>query len=60
MAEVISSVAQRLGYSELKPGQHVKEFLSGKNTFVSFPTGYGKSYCYACLLWIFDLLKKAN
>ena len=59
VSEVISSVAQRLRYNELKPCQHVavKEFVSKRDLFLSLPTGYGKLFCYTCLPWTFDLLK---
>ena len=45
------------GYS-LKPKQFeaVLTFMSGKDTFVSLPTGYGKSAIYAILPVAFDCL----
>ena len=61
--EVISvaiySTAAPLGYASLKPCQEsaVKAFISGKDIFVSLPTGYGKSFCYYCLPRVFDFLK---
>ena len=53
-----TAISLRLGYRELKPCQEsaVKSFVSGKDVFVSVPTGYGKSFCYSCLPWVFDLL----
>ena len=44
---------QRLGYTKLKDEQlrTVRDVLSGLDTFVSLPTGYGKSLCYAILPW---------
>ena len=58
VSAVINSVAFRLEYPELKPFQEsaVKSFVSGKDVFVSLPTGYGKSFCYSCLPWVFDAL----
>ena len=50
---VIQFSLEKLGYSELKAEQErvVKEFLSGKDVFGALPTGYGKSLCYAVLLY---------
>ena len=55
----IYSTAARLGYASLKPCQEnpVKTFISGRGIFVSPPTGYGRSFCYYCLPWVFDFLK---
>lgn len=37
--------------------QVISEFVSGKDVFVSLPTGYGKSLCYALLPLVFDFLR---
>ncbi|KAL5481472.1 hypothetical protein EMCRGX_G021638 [Ephydatia muelleri] len=53
---------QRLGYEKLKDEQlrTVTDVLSGHDTFVSLPTGYGKSLCYAILPWAFDELRNTE
>ena len=53
---------QRLGYTKLKDEQFrtVRDVLSGLDTFVSLPTGYGKSLCYAILPWAFDELRNTE
>ena len=53
-----------LGYTKLKDVQlnlrTVRDVLSGLDTFVSLPTGYGKSLCYAILPWAFDELRNTK
>lgn len=58
LSTAITSVALRLRYTELKPCQEnvVKSFVSGNGVFISLHTGYGKSFCYSCLPWVFDSL----
>ena len=48
-----------LGYDEMKQKQvdAVCTFLQGKDTFVSLPTGYGKSSIYAIFPIAFDKLR---
>ena len=48
-----------LGFPELKDKEveAMSSFLKGKDTFVSLPTGYGKSIIYAALPLAFDYLK---
>ena len=38
----------------------VEQFVSGRDVFVSLPTGSGKSVCYACLPLVFDTLRQAG
>lgn len=46
---------------ELKKVQQsaIHDFVSGRDVFVSLPTGYGKSFCYALLSAVFDELHES-
>jgi len=56
--EAITRSAEEIGLT-LKPKQleAIQKFCSGKDVFVSLPTGYGKSVIYAIMPSIFDKLR---
>jgi len=59
----VSEVCRRMELRPLKPKQMeaLSTFLSGRDTFVALPTGYGKSIIFAVLPLLFDILfGKAN
>ena len=55
----IDAAMQVFGLKSLKYQQReaIREFVSGRDVFVSLPTGFGKSYCYALLPTVFDSLR---
>ena len=59
ISQAITESGRALGVLELKSKQleALNAFLSGRDTFVSLPTGYGKSIIYAVLPLAFDFMK---
>lgn len=57
--EAALAAARSLGVPPLKEKQMeaLISFASGKDTFVSLPTGYGKSIIYGLIPSLFDNLK---
>ena len=58
-SEAIEYAVLHLGLEALKPKQReaIASYVSGNDTFVVLPTGYGKSVVYAALPMIFDKLR---
>ena len=56
ISEAATAAARFLGYTELKPEQMrvVTSVVMGHDVFVTLPTGYGKSLCFAILPLVFD------
>ena len=49
------------GLKKVKKEQRraIHDFVSSRDVFVSLPTGYGKSFCYALLPTVLDLLRSS-
>ena len=56
ITRALQVTAKEMGYFEMRSKQEevVGHFLSGKDVFVSLPTGSGKSLCYSVLQRLFD------
>ena len=56
MKHAIDKAGKSVGYNEAKELQWkvIAEVASGHDVFAVLPTGFGKSFCYGCLLLVFD------
>ena len=56
----IQSAGERMGHAKVKDEQFriIEDVVRGRDTFVSLPTGYGKSLSYGVLPWVFDELSR--
>ena len=58
----VAEASQRMQYTCLKEEQKlcIEEFVKGKDIFVVLPTGFGKTACFACLPYAFDVYGKRS
>lgn len=49
---------RHMEYERVKPeqAQAIENFVLGHDVFVSLPTGYGKSFCFASLAFVFGII----
>jgi len=58
MEEALAYAATKHGYeSKTEQKEAVKAFVRGNDVFVSLPTIFGKSLCFALLQYVFDYLR---
>ena len=55
---ISEEVVCSLGYCSLKQEQRlvISSFVSGNDVFAVLPMGFGKTQCFTCLPYIFDVL----
>ena len=58
----LNEIVREMGFTKLKPKQleAIAAVVSGNDTFVSLPMGYGKSVVYGVLPPLFDKLRGNN
>ena len=58
IASIVTESALQLGYTSVKKEKEeaVKEFVDGRDVFVTLATGFRKSLCYSLLPLVFDKL----
>jgi len=59
LSRALDEAVKEASFASLKTKQEeaLKVFISGKDTFVALPTGYGKSIIFAILPSVFNKLK---
>ena len=59
LPRALEEASRDVGIAQLKPKQRkaIEAFVSGKDLFVSLPTGYGKSMIFAILPTLYDKIQ---
>ena len=58
LAKQVDTVVVKLGFQlHDKQKEAILSFITGKDTFVALPTGYGKSLIYGCLPLVYDSIR---
>ena len=62
MKQIVARASSSLGYLSLKPEQEraILAFVNRRDAFVSLPTGYRKSFCFALLFREFDVMRNVK
>ncbi len=53
--DIVKQAAASFGVLKQEQEESIVQLVSGKDVFVSLPTGFGKSLCYILLPHVFDL-----